>query len=126
LFAIVKGNVGEERNNRQGTSVVCVQVDGNQWKVSTLGKAMLAGMAASLIPIAALFFFNDNRSLGVESEAHNRSAAASGEGETLSGLGEGTGGRREGGSFELWWDCGGCLVKIAVQNVMAIGKEWAT
>ena len=47
-----------------------LQIDGNVWRVSSLGKAMLAGMLASLIPILALFFFNDNRSLGLESEAH--------------------------------------------------------
>ena len=41
------------------------------WKVSTLGKAIIVGMLASLVPIISLFFFNDNRSLGVESEAHN-------------------------------------------------------
>ena len=47
-----------------------MQIDGNMWRVSSLGKAMLAGMLTSLIPILALFFFNDNRSLGMESEAH--------------------------------------------------------
>jgi hypothetical protein len=44
---------------------------------------MLAGMLASVIPIAALFFFNDNRSLGVESEAHNRDIPVSEEGEVI-------------------------------------------
>lgn len=52
-----------------------MQIDGNVWRVSSLGKAILAGMLLSLIPVISLFFFNDNRSLGLESEAHNASCA---------------------------------------------------
>lgn len=41
-------------------------------------------MLASIIPILALFFFNDNRSLGIESEAHNRTCAVTEGGPRLS------------------------------------------
>lgn len=46
-----------------------LQVDGNVWSVSILGKALFVGMLATIVPTAALFFFNDDFSLGVESEA---------------------------------------------------------
>ena len=42
------------------------------WRVSTLGTVMLVGMLFSTLPVSSLFFFNDNRSLGDESEARGR------------------------------------------------------
>lgn len=71
-------------NNILAKDTALLQIDGNVWRVSTLGKALLVGMLASIVPIATLFFFNDNRSLGIESEAHGTSETEAQAGKKLS------------------------------------------
>ncbi|KAK9823877.1 hypothetical protein WJX72_006127 [[Myrmecia] bisecta] len=43
---------------------------GNRWDVHTLQIIILWGIGLALLPIGCMFFFNDDKSLGAESEAH--------------------------------------------------------
>jgi hypothetical protein len=44
-------------------------VTGNEWHLGTLRCVMLVGMAIGLVPAACYFFFDDDKSLGKESDA---------------------------------------------------------
>lgn len=44
-------------------------ITGNAWQVKTLEHVILVGMVLATIPIATLLCFNDDKSLGAESDA---------------------------------------------------------
>ena len=44
-------------------------ITGNAWQVKTLEHVILVGMVLAAIPIATLMCFNDDKSLGAESDA---------------------------------------------------------
>lgn len=51
-------------------------VTGNKWDVDTLQLVILVGMALAVLPILALLCFDDDRSLGPESDAVTHSYAS--------------------------------------------------
>ena len=50
-------------------SIVIFSVRGDVWRVDDLSLVMFCGLALTVCPIACLFFFSDEKSLGAESEA---------------------------------------------------------
>ena len=44
-------------------------ITGNTWNVQTLQHVILVGMALAVVPVLALLCFNDDLSLGTESDA---------------------------------------------------------
>lgn len=58
-------------------------ITGNKWDVDTLQRVVLVGMALAVLPILTLLCFDDDRSLGPESDAVTHSYTSPGERDQL-------------------------------------------
>lgn len=55
-----------------GPSIAAVvfAITGNSWRLDTLQRVMLMGMACAIAPTLVLLLFDDDKVLGAESDAH--------------------------------------------------------
>ena len=51
-------------------AAVVFALTGNSWRLDTLQRVMLMGMACAVAPTVVLLLFNDDKVLGAESDAH--------------------------------------------------------